>query len=318
MANCKKATRGAMGHLMKHYERSKDVNGEYIKFGNQQIDIGRTHLNYNLAPERNQLDFIHKRLSEVYVLKRKDVNVMCSWVITVPKELPEEYQKEFFERTYRFLQQRYSPDEKNIISSYVHLDEATPHMHFAFIPVVYDNKKNREKISAKEVITRTDLSTFHKDLQNVMDKFVREYGKNFRCNVMNGATDSGNRSIEEYKAEKAIKYRKKVNKEILDIKRYGDMLAKDVGTLENKLNSLDAIVGSDETIIREFINHANIKPIFEKYRSHKRENIKKSQESREKRRESVKDALAKNQKRVSDESRPKQQHKHDLEFERYK
>ena len=105
-----------MGHLMKHYERGTDENGEYIKFGNRQIDLSRTHLNYNLAPDHGQLDFMQKRLREVYVLKRKDVNVMCSWVVTVPKELPEEFHAEFFQRTYNFLRNRYSPDEKNIIS----------------------------------------------------------------------------------------------------------------------------------------------------------------------------------------------------------
>ena len=146
MANCKKATRGAMGHLMKHYERAKDENGEYIKFGNLQIDSSKSDLNYNLAPHRdNQLDFMQKRLKEVHVLKRKDVNVMCSWVVTAPKELPEEHHREFFECTYEFLKQRYNPTENNIISAYVHLDEATPHMHFAFIPVVHDKKKGYDK-----------------------------------------------------------------------------------------------------------------------------------------------------------------------------
>ena len=194
-----------MGHLMKHYERGTDENGEYIKFGNRQIDLSRTHLNYNLAPDHGQLDFMQKRLREVYVLKRKDVNVMCSWVVTVPKELPEEFHAEFFQRTYNFLRNRYSPDEKNIISSYVHMDEATPHMHFSFIPVVYDAKKGREKVSAKEVINRTDLKTFHRDLQAEMDRFASEYGTQygnlFQCNVLNGATAGGNKSIEEYKAE---------------------------------------------------------------------------------------------------------------------
>ena len=168
-----------MGHLMKHYERGTDENGEYIKFGNRQIDLSRTHLNYNLAPDHGQLDFMQKRLREVYVLKRKDVNVMCSWVVTVPKELPEEFHAEFFQRTYNFLRNRYSPDEKNIISSYVHMDEATPHMHFSFIPVVYDAKKGREKVSAKEVINRTDLKTFHRDLQAEMDRFASEYGTQY-------------------------------------------------------------------------------------------------------------------------------------------
>lgn len=199
MAHCAKYTKGAMGHLMKHYERGKDENGEYIKFGNESIDTSYSHLNYNLAPHQNQLDFIHKRLNEVHCLKRKDVNVMCSWVVTAPKELPEEHTKEFFERTYNFLEKKYG--KENVISSYVHLDETTPHMHFAFVPVVFDKKKDKYKVSAKEVLTKAELKSFHKDLQAEMDKFVEEHEHKFECNVLNGATANGNKTIQEFKAE---------------------------------------------------------------------------------------------------------------------
>ena len=52
MANAQKYTRAACGHLAAHYERRKDEKGEYVKFGNQDIDPQKTHLNYNLAPRR--------------------------------------------------------------------------------------------------------------------------------------------------------------------------------------------------------------------------------------------------------------------------
>ena len=103
MANYAKYTKGAMGHLTKHYERAKGENGQYIKFGNQDIDISKTHLNYNLAPDHNQLDFIHQRLGEVYCMKRKDVNVMCSWIVTAPQDLKPEQEKAFFQESYNFL-----------------------------------------------------------------------------------------------------------------------------------------------------------------------------------------------------------------------
>ena len=60
MANAQKYTRAACGHLAAHYERKKDEKGEYIKFGNQDIDPQKTHLNYNLCPRRGleQIDFV--------------------------------------------------------------------------------------------------------------------------------------------------------------------------------------------------------------------------------------------------------------------
>lgn len=70
MANAQKYTRAACGHLAAHYERRKDEKGEYVKFGNQDIDPQKTHLNYNLAPRRGveQIDFIFG----VYWRRRRD------------------------------------------------------------------------------------------------------------------------------------------------------------------------------------------------------------------------------------------------------
>ena len=169
MANAQKYTRAACGHLAAHYERRKDEKGEYVKFGNQDIDPQKTHLNYNLGPRRGleQIDFIRQRTTEARTLKRDDVNVMCSWVVTLPEYRhhnqslhvspdKEQVERLFFERSYRFLCDRYG--EQNVISAYVHKDEKTPHMHFAFVPVTEDKKRGGEKVSAKEVITKNDLS----------------------------------------------------------------------------------------------------------------------------------------------------------------
>lgn len=220
MAHCAKYTKGAMGHLMKHYERSKDENGEYIKFGNESIDTSRSHLNYNLAPHQNQLDFIHKRLSEVYCLKRKDVNVMCSWVVTAPKELPTEHTKEFFEYTYSFLEKKYG--KENVISAYVHMDETTPHMHFAFVPVVFDIKKDKLKVSAKEKINRHDLQTFHNDLQRHLEASL-----GYEVNILNEATKNGNRSIEELKRGSAIQQVQEIQETLQNAQRESFLLSFD-------------------------------------------------------------------------------------------
>lgn len=74
MAHVKKYTRGALGNMLKHYDRT-------AKNSRENIDPSLTHLNYNLAAKYQQLpqkEFIDKRLSQVRVQKRKDVNVMCS------------------------------------------------------------------------------------------------------------------------------------------------------------------------------------------------------------------------------------------------
>jgi hypothetical protein len=86
---------------------------------------------------------------------------MVTWVVTQPKDFPPERGTEFFEQTYKFLTERYG-GERNVISGFVHKDEVTPHIHFAFVPVVKDKKSGIDKVSAKEAITKTELNIFHK------------------------------------------------------------------------------------------------------------------------------------------------------------
>jgi len=240
MANMQKYSAGSTGGLIRHYERRQDEYGNYQQFGNQEIDITKTHLNYNLGPEReiSSMDFIKQRCSEVDFVNRKNINVMVSWIITAPEGLAtgiehrenqrpllkfegkeaEGNLKLFFEESYKFLNQRYQSygsDENlkdiNVISSYVHMDETTPHMHYAFVPVVFDEQRGREKVSAKELINRKDLQTFHKDLEKHMERvFGREIG------ILNEATKGGNKSIDELKRGTA---QKKLQAEISDLQK---------------------------------------------------------------------------------------------------
>ncbi len=225
MAHVQKSTKAQIGGLTRHYERFKKENGEYIKFNNQEIDITKSHLNYNLAVHQNmqQLEFIKKRTSEVNCPNRKEINVMCSWVITKPKELDSDEQDLFFQESYKFLENRYGVD--NVISSYVHLDETTPHLHFAFIPIKFDEKKEKYKVCAKEIVNRQDLRTFHKDLTKYMENvFKRDIG------LLNEATRDGNKTVVELKKETYISKAKELNEKIkeLDKTNYGVKKIKEI------------------------------------------------------------------------------------------
>lgn len=196
MANAAKYSRGACGHMLKHYERAKDENGEYIRFGNQDIDTSRSHLNYNLAPERpgSQYSFIKQRCSEVYCLNRSDVNVLCSWVVTAPKGLDLADHDRFFRKAYDVLAEKYG--EENVVSAYVHKDESgQPHMHFAFVPVTWDAKKERYTVKAKDVLSKAELKKFHPWLSDVMQQ---EFGRDIGIETGELGT-RGNLTMEQYK-----------------------------------------------------------------------------------------------------------------------
>lgn len=191
MAHVEKYTRAVTGHMLGHYDRSKEPS--------ENIDTSRSHLNYNLAPQPlSQLTFLHKRLSEVKLQNRKDVNVMCDWILTAPKDLPTEEHEKFFGSAFNFMAARYG--KENVISAYVHMDEAQPHMHFSFVPVVkcLKNGKQIEKVSAKEVINRHELRVFHDDLQKHIESDLGH-----EVSILNEATKEGNKSIADLKRRSA-------------------------------------------------------------------------------------------------------------------
>lgn len=257
MANVQKYTRSAVGHLFAHYERQHDADGNYIKFKNQNIDTEKSDQNYNLhQSDKTQLDLYHDRLSQVKCLNRKDVNTMCSWVITVPEEIKNnpEKQKEFFKNTYDFLNNRYG--KENCISAHVHMDEVTPHMHYSFIPVIFDAKKNIEKVSAKEVINLQDLKTFHPDLQNYLQQQMQ-----MQLSIITEETkEQGNKSIKELQAE--------TNRQLTEQRAIASNLSienektkKDIQLLKNEKDSvkkeLEAIKDKKETVTVQFNNISN-------------------------------------------------------------
>lgn len=205
--NVAKYTRSSVGHMFAHFERKDGV-----KFKNQDIDITRSHLNYNLHDDnRNQFEILNSILNDenIKVSKRKDLNIMCSWVITAPIEIQGDETKEklFFEETYNFFSEKFG--KQNVISAYVHMDETSPHMHFAFVPVFYDKNKDLYKINAKSIINKNLLNSIHPVFQNHLNaKLGQNFAKIHRHNT------TVNKSIKELKQETA-----ELNLQILEYKQ---------------------------------------------------------------------------------------------------
>lgn len=173
MAHLKKNTRGAVPGLAVHFERKTDHHT------NKEIDVSKSYLNQDLMTDgSDMLSGFNARLNDVYCMKRDDVKALATWIVTLPEELaeaPYEQQSAFFEATTNFLNERYG--QENAVAAVVHYDETTPHLHYAFVPVVFDDKKSRYKVSAKEVLTRHDLQTFHDDLDQHLKKVLPFYEK---------------------------------------------------------------------------------------------------------------------------------------------
>ena len=234
MAHVMKHTKASCGHMFAHFDRRAD------HIGNENVDRTRTHLNYNLATHQQmeQGEFVRQRCSEVRCQNRKDVNVMVSWIVTAPSDLDRAQVDAFMHHTYDFLEERYG--KENVVSAYVHMDEVNPHMHFAFVPVAYDPKRNDYKVSAKEVVTRTDLRTFHEALESHLEQKL-----GCKVGILNEATREGNKSVKELKRGTAQKQLKEIQKKLQEAQErlksveseYWDTLTADT-TLKREMERL--------------------------------------------------------------------------------
>lgn len=194
--NCEKFTRNQSGNILVHCNRS-DPNRTYK---NQEIHHNRTFLNYNLAPKHENMtdfEFMKNRCESLKILKRNNVNWLVSWVVTIPADYTGS-QELFFKEVYNFFEKKYG--KENVVSSYVHLDETSPHMHFCFVPVIYDEKKQTYKVNAKVCINKVELQKIHPEMQEYLEEKLQT-----KVNILNGATKEGNKTVEQLKNEEKIK-----------------------------------------------------------------------------------------------------------------
>ncbi len=195
MAHAAKYKQSDTVALAIHYERRAGC-----ELSNRDIDHTRTYMNYNLAQELQPLrteQFVKQRLSEIHHLKRKDIIVMVDWIVTLPKNVPNEDEGKFFKLTYQFLEEKYG--KKNVIAAWVHKDEKTPHIHFSFLPVIKED--NKEKLNCKKVITRQELKEFHPSLGQYLEQHL-----GYLPEIQNDATVNGNRTIKELKAKDDLNF----------------------------------------------------------------------------------------------------------------
>ena len=195
MASVTKFTRSAVYNQIRHLERTIQD-----PVSNPDIDKARSYNNYVLTPERDctPWQYYKHRLKELYVYGRDDVKVAAGWIVTAPQDLPESDTERFFALTRDFLAERYGPE--NEILCTVHMDEATPHLHYLFVPVVEDNKHANydHKVCANDLLNRKELLRFHPDLH----AYLKANGLN--ASVTSGVTAANGRNytVAELKAQR--------------------------------------------------------------------------------------------------------------------
>ena len=134
-----------IGHIEAHNERTKE------KYAiNSDVDTTRSHMNFHLVtPERKYRAEAEKQIAEAGCRTRSDSVRVVEVLVTASPEFFKGKKKAeikaYFQEALDFIQQHQNP--RTIISTVVHMDEKTPHMHLCFVPLTED-----KRLSAKEIV----------------------------------------------------------------------------------------------------------------------------------------------------------------------
>ena len=195
-----KLTRAQAMGAYKHNERKTKNHS------NKNIDSSKTELNYYL--KKNELSYIKEfdKIKVKYDLKgqiRSNSNIMCEMVFTSNQkffdEIGYEESKRYFTESYNFIYNYKNLGEQNIISTVVHMDEDTPHMHLLFIPVVHTTDKEGNKIDKVCCRDFWKGKNSYRDLQNAYFKHISEKGFKLERGELVEVTNREHYSVQEYK-----------------------------------------------------------------------------------------------------------------------
>ena len=245
MGHLQKVTRAAADNILEEIDRdehSRDFNPE-----KHNIDRSRTHLNVDLSGHAGTARAcLDKRLSEIKVMNRADIKVLGQWVWTVPKDLPEQFHKDFFQGIYDFYAQKYGPE--NIAYARVHYDETSPHIHVGIIPVVKD-KNGVERCRAKDVFTHESMTHAHSDLQKFLENRLGT-----DVNLINGAS-LGAESIDDFrKAKDLAKQVQTLQKECAELSQTRQDLQRQVQYLKKDRDAIQDEISEKKGLLAEIKN----------------------------------------------------------------
>ena len=201
--------------IFRHNERRNK------NYSNENIDKEKSYLNYSLKSPQYSYEKEFDRIREKYNLKGqiKNVsNIACEYIITSDKEFFETIgqaeTKRFFETAYRFVAEYKDLGEQYILSSKVHLDEETPHMHLIYLPVVHttDKKGNPiDKLACSEFWKAKDS---YRRLQDAFYNYMVENRFSLQRGLPKEETKNQHYTMEEYKKITNFKQTKETLKNI--------------------------------------------------------------------------------------------------------
>ena len=158
-------------------DRKRDHEDKGIEFYLSDINWAKTDDNIYLKKTNKWNDYINKTLEKYGINSyRKTAVMMLDGLYTASPDFFENKTKnemlDFFKDCYNFHVETYCGGDENLmINAVIHLDETTPHMQLASIPIVHDRDKNKSRLSAKNIMGNRG------DYRKRQDKFFEEIGQ---------------------------------------------------------------------------------------------------------------------------------------------
>lgn len=158
-------------------DRKRDHEDKGIEFYLSDINWAKTDDNIYLKKTNKWNDYINKTLEKYGINSyRKTAVMMLDGLYTASPDFFENKTKnemlDFFKDCYNFHVENYCGGDENLmINAVIHLDETTPHMQLASIPIVHDKDKNKSRLSAKNIMGNRG------DYRKRQDKFFEEIGQ---------------------------------------------------------------------------------------------------------------------------------------------
>lgn len=233
-------------------------------------------------------NYIHNRLESLGSQPKKTTSVLGQWIFTLPAEMkdePKETKVEFFQMIYQKVQERYGPE--NVLPAFVHMDEpkAGDHIQIPIIPVasagtrykstVYDKEATekaraagwkgkqktkriwktyeRDTLNNDAVMTKKELSAFHKDLDREILENHPEWAKfgmsedGVWQGLLNNGRTAGDYTKEEFKQRKEDERKQREKDASLD-EREAQISARDRRSQEILNEAEDRLDEASETL----------------------------------------------------------------------
>ncbi|MGL6101995.1 MAG: MobV family relaxase [Exiguobacterium acetylicum] len=207
---------------IKGKEREQEREGQ-IK--NDMIDLDRTHLNYDLV--QSELNLYQRAKERVDQLKsenkrvQKNSVITYSNIITIPesaaKEMTNDQMHDYFKTCHDYFVDRFG--KENVLSSKIHLDESTPHMHLHFMPI----DKETGRLQARTTMNKAALNEIHDEIPE------RLRARGFDVVRGSGEKTKEKLDIHQYKAKKEFeKEVESLGKEIEELKFNKSMISREI------------------------------------------------------------------------------------------